>query len=305
MDINFGKLSFGSPVVGLALGAGGPRGWAHLGAIKAFEQANIKFDIVTGTSIGAVMGAFYAAQAMDRINEFASGHVSQRKTLGLLDIRFRRGGVVKGKKLIKFIEKLLPVNTFEQMHIPLGVVATELKTMQEAYFKSGLLMPAIRSSISIPGFLMPYSIGEDLYADGGMMNPVPVSLARRLGAEIVVAIDLQPTVENIELGTFGGIVNRSAGAMIQRIRAINYRLCPPDILIKPDLPGYGFMDYHRTREAIDEGYRAAHAVIPALKKMMNSKIRYKTRKGDRFLENLSVEKSVQIAPIKKPDLALP
>lgn len=294
MNFQIGPFTAGKPVLGLALGAGGPRGWAHLGVFRAFQESEIDFGIVAGTSIGALMGAFYSANALQKLEEFASGYSNQRKTLSLLDLRFRSGGVVEGNRLMRFVESILPVERFEDLDRKFAVVATELRTMKEIHFRSGKLMPAIRASISIPGFLTPQKIGDELYADGVMLNPVPVSLARKMGATVVIAVDLSPLKEKVDLSNFGGVVNRSGHSMIHRIRTINYRLCPPDIIIRPELPGYGFMDYHRTQEAIDEGYRAAKEKIPLIKRILSRPFHFRTRRfiDQSFVAGLTAERIV-------------
>lgn len=261
-------MKIGKPQIGLALGAGGAKGWAHLGVFRALEEAQIPVKLVTGSSIGALMGAFYCAGSHHKLHHFAKDHHSIRQTLALLDFRLKNG-FVGGKRLMKFLEKNLPVENFEELAIPLGVVATSLSSMEEVHFTAGKLLPAIRASVSIPGFLAPFVSEGEVFVDGAMLNPVPINLARKMGADVVIAVDLRGRRNERRLDTFGGILYRSADTMINRIRQMNTRLFPADILIETQLTGYGMMDYHKTREAIQAGYAETKKKIPEIKKLLS------------------------------------
>ncbi len=285
------SLIVGRPRVGLVLGAGGARGWAHLGVLRAFREANVHFDVVTGTSIGAVVGAFYAADALDILEQFALNH-GIRQTLSLLDIRFRRGGMLKGKKLMNLLDELLPVDRFEDLKIPFGVVAGNLSDMVETQILKGPIIPALRASISIPGFLAPYEYHDQIFVDGAILNPVPISLARKLGADCVVAVDLRSDMAKIYPDSIAVVANKTIDTMIHRIRSINYRLDPPTVVVRPELKDdYGTLDYHRTEEAIESGHRAAsmklHQILPLFKNGLHRRNRFDG--DDDLLENLVKE----------------
>jgi NTE family protein len=176
-------------VTGLALGSGSARGWAHIGVIRALAEAGVKIDCVAGTSIGSVVGAAYCHGKLDDLEEFAR-KLDWKSIISFLDITIPRSGLIDGERLTKFFHQQLKLSTIEALPMPYCAVATELATGKERVLKSGDLINAIRASIAIPGILTPASINGMLLSDGGLVNPVPVSAARDLGANYVIAVDL-------------------------------------------------------------------------------------------------------------------
>src|SRR5690606_14624459 len=148
---------------------------------------------------GAVIGAYYSAGAMGRLREFADSFTSRLTTISFLDVSLGRGGLIDGKNFIKTVREHLPVRTFEELKIPFGAVATDLTNLQEVHMTAGALLPAVRASVSIPGFLAPFEHDGTMLVDGGLLNPVPVSLCRKLGADFVIAVDLNssPKAEEV------------------------------------------------------------------------------------------------------------
>ncbi len=274
MHFGVGPLVVGRPRIGLALGSGAARGWAHIGVIEALEKAGIQIDVVTGTSAGAVIGAFYAAGALKGLRTFAESHRSIRQTFAYLDVVIARRGLVGGERFVEYLVENLPARKFEDLRCPLGVVATDLVTLGEVHISSGALLPAIRASVSVPGFLSPQENGQRQLVDGGLLNPVPVNLARKLGADIVIAVDLNGHPTEKRAGSLTEVISRSVLAMQQRIRLAQRQEHPPDVLIEPVLSGIRFMDYHRTEEAIAEGARAAQRkmdeILSARYRMINA-----------------------------------
>jgi len=176
------------PKIGLALGSGSARGWSHIGVIRGLQEAKINIDIVCGSSIGAFVGGAYAAGQLDRVEEIIRG-LSWSEFLRFMEIPIPRSGLIDGDKIAEYMrEKLSDVN-IEDLPIPFGAVATDLTSGQEVWLQKGSLINAIRASISMPGMFTPYKRDGLLLVDGGLVNPVPVSLCRALGANIVIGVN--------------------------------------------------------------------------------------------------------------------
>ena len=176
------------PRLGLALGSGSARGWAHLGVIRALERAGIVPDIVCGTSIGALVGAAYAAGQQDRLEPWVRS-LTWRSVASLLDWKLG-GGLMAGGKLVAFFQKNYDDPGMENLGKAFGCVATDLASGREVWLRSGPVIGAVRASIALPGVFTPAVHEGRLLVDGGLVNPVPVSLCRALGADIVIAVDL-------------------------------------------------------------------------------------------------------------------
>ncbi len=270
--MRIGNISIGKPKIGLALGAGSARGWAHIGVIKALQEHNIEADIITGTSAGGVVGAFYAADAIPILEEALKNFRSIRDTIAHLDFGLGSGGIITGKRWWKkFLETYLPVRNFNELKKPFGVVAVDLVTMQEIHIIEGELMPAIRSTIAVPGFFSPFEYQNYKFVDGGILNPVPIDLARKLGADIVIAVDLNARPKTIIPDSMREIFLRSIEIMQHRIKTDNKMLSKPDVVIEPDLEEVEFLDYHKHQISIAEGYRATIEKIDIIIKLTKSK----------------------------------
>lgn len=176
------------PKLGLALGGGSARGWAHIGVIRALQQAGIEPDIVCGTSIGSLVGAAYAAGELDELETWVKS-LTWQTVVGLLDFTIT-AGLIKGVRLIDFFRSRFSDMEIEELHKPFGAVATELSSGREIWMREGKVLEAVRASIALPGLFTPVEHNGRLLVDGGLVNPVPVSLARAMGADIVIAVDL-------------------------------------------------------------------------------------------------------------------
>ncbi|WP_346432243.1 patatin-like phospholipase family protein [Breoghania sp. L-A4] len=176
------------PRVGLALGSGAARGWAHIGVIKALEEAGIRPDIVTGTSIGAVVGGCYLAGKLDMLETFALG-LTRRRMLGLMDFTLGGSGLISGNRLMRLLKKDLGDIAIEDLDGAFTSVATELGTGHEIWLRSGSLVEAMSASYALPGIFQPAQIGGRWLVDGALVNPIPVSVCRALGARVVIAVN--------------------------------------------------------------------------------------------------------------------
>ena len=180
------------PIVGLALGSGSARGWAHFGVLHALREAGVSPDIICGTSIGSLVGATYAAGEMDEFESWVLG-LGKRKVFGFMDFNLG-GGLLKGEKIIDFWRENFVQETMEELGAPFGCVATDLQTGAEVWLRKGSIAEAVRASIALPGLFTPVMREGRLLVDGGLVNPVPVSLARAMGADIVIGVDLNADI---------------------------------------------------------------------------------------------------------------
>ncbi|MFP6558634.1 patatin-like phospholipase family protein [Paraburkholderia sp. B3] len=183
-----------TPRIGLVLGGGAARGWAHIGAIRALEEAGIKPDVVCGTSIGALVGAVYANGDLDWLEEWV-GKLTWQTVVRLLDLRFS-GGLLGGRKVIDVFANKFNGCGIEELALPFTAIATELDTGREVWLRDGAVAEAVRASIAIPGLFTPIWHDGVWLVDGGLSNPVPVSAARAMRADCVIAVDLNHDLLN-------------------------------------------------------------------------------------------------------------
>lgn len=289
-------------LLGLTLGSGSARGWAHIGVIRALDQAGVRPDIVCGTSIGALVGAAYAAGELDRLEEWATG-LRFADVLGFMDVSLR-SGLVKGERLMGYFRRIVSDRPLEELHVSFGAVATALHSDAEVWLRSGSMIDAVRASTAMPGLFPPQWYDDQLLVDGGLVNPVPVSLARAMGADTVIAVDLasdilgrhlradpkhptplaalsegvsklwdtlspadvaSPTeAEEPRMPNIFDVLASSLNIMQVRIARSRMAGDPPDLVVAPRLAHLRLLDFHRAQEAIDEGRRAVERVAPAL-----------------------------------------
>lgn len=177
------------PKIGLVLGSGSARGLAHIGVIRELANMGIRPDLVTGSSIGAVVGGAYASGHLDEFEEWICT-LRRVDILKLLDVRMAGGGFIQGKPLMIAIEKRIGNPNIEDLEVTFGCVATSLLNGKEHWLRDGSLLNAVRSSIALPGIFAPIALKHDIMVDGGLVNPVPISLARAMGADYIIAVNL-------------------------------------------------------------------------------------------------------------------
>ncbi len=181
-------MTTSSPTIGLALGAGGARGFCHIGALLALDEMGVRADLIAGTSMGALVGAIYAGGAICAFHDWALDLTRQR-ILTLADPQFGRGGLVGARAIHDLLKRFDVPDDFGALTRRFAAVATDLRTGREARLQKGLVSDAVRASVALPGVVTPHRIGRQWYIDGGLTNPVPVSACRKMGADIVIAID--------------------------------------------------------------------------------------------------------------------
>ncbi|UNK59065.1 patatin-like phospholipase family protein [Pseudoxanthomonas daejeonensis] len=246
--------------IGLALGGGAAKGFAHIGVIKMLEANGFKPEVVAGTSAGSVVGALYAS-GLDPFQ-------LQEKAVALdeasiRDVRLFSGGLVQGLKLQDYVNQSVDNKPIERMRKPFAAVATRLETGERTVFIRGNTGQAVRASSSVPGVFEPVTIGNYQYVDGGVVSPVPVDAARQLGADFVIAVDISSKASGKRPDGMLGIVNQSIAIMGQRLG--EQELARADVVIRPDVLDYGSADFTRRNQAILQGEKAALAALPQIR----------------------------------------
>lgn len=302
--------------LGLVLGSGGARGWAHLGVLDALAEAGIKPAVVAGTSMGALVGAVYAAGRLDALRDLALRLDWKQALYYFLEMNFPRAGLIDGNKITRFIGQHVGPRKIEDLPLPFAAVATDVESGREVVLREGDVMEAIRASFSVPGIFTPVERDGAVLVDGGLVDPVPVRVARELGAGFVVAVDVTggplnerplrkanaakaaPAPRAAPKGPAGSLLEgitrefekfdqsvlaparqwflRSNAPNVfdvlgntlriaeAQIAAMQLRLQPPDVLIRPDVGDVMFMEFHRAREMIRAGYDAAREKLAAI-----------------------------------------
>ncbi|SMC29975.1 NTE family protein [Andreprevotia lacus DSM 23236] len=252
--------------IGLALGGGAAKGFAHIGVIKMLEANGIKVDVVAGTSAGSVVGSLYAS-GLDafQLQETAfSLDEAKIRDVGLLG-----GGLVKGQKLQDYVNGLVGGRPLEKLGKPFAAVATELETGKRMVFVRGNTGMAVRASSSVPGVFEPVAISGKSYVDGGVVSPVPVDAARELGADIVIAVDISAKADGKTPRNLLGVAGQSIVIMGQKLGELE--LARADVVIRPRVGKIGPTDFDQKNQAILEGEKAALAALPQIRAKLDAK----------------------------------
>ncbi|ALH95453.1 patatin-like phospholipase family protein [Acinetobacter equi] len=254
-QIDFRKLKFKHqrPIVALVLGSGGARGYAHIGVIDVLEKNGIKPDFIVGTSAGSIVGSIYASgKSAEELKDIALN----LQPNDVRDLTIRLKGFFVGEKVESYINKQVEYKQLQELKIPMYVVATELKEGRKAIFNYGNTGQAVRASISIPSMFIPAKIGEEEFVDGGLVSPVPVEIARDLGADIVIAVDILAQPVYTETSNVWGLFNQNINIMQQNIALSELK--DADIIIRPDLREKNHIfDVKGREKTIQEGVDAA------------------------------------------------
>jgi len=286
------------PKIGVALGGGAARGWSHIGVLKALAKAGLEPDIVAGASIGAVVGGCYAADELEALEDFARS-LTRRRIFSFLDFNFAGSGLISGQRLGTRLERHLQHIMIEEMPREFVAVATEFGSGHEIWLNRGPLVDAMRASYAIPGVFKPVKTGERWLFDGALVNPIPVSVCRALGARVVIAVNLnwdafgrgavipnleaaeEITIEPSEAAKGGGSAVRQllkresapgiSSVMVDALNIIQDRIArsrlagdPPDVIIAPRLGSIGLFDFHLAGEAIELGEQAVEKELDDL-----------------------------------------
>jgi len=250
--------------VGLALGGGAARGFAHIGVVKVLEANGITPDLIIGTSAGSVIGALYAAGFSGyQLHELALKMDEAEIADWAVPFLGQYGGLIKGEALQNYVNRMVRNKPIEQLARPLGIVATDLQTGMAIVFRRGNTGMAVRASSSVPGVFQPVRIAGRDYVDGGLVAPVPVNLARGMGADFVIAVDISSRPADQQVSGTVGVILQTTAIMGQSIK--QQELQRADALIQPAMPDVKSTDFDARHAAILAGEVAALAILPSLK----------------------------------------
>lgn len=256
------------PRIGLALGGGAARGFAHIGVIQVLEENGIRPDLVAGTSAGSLVAALYASGKNGA--ELAALAESMDES-AFTDWSFPGRGLIRGEGLAKYVRDQTGGRHIEQMRIPLGIVATDLDSGQPILFQLGDPGVAVRASSAVPAVFQPVRIGSHEYVDGGLVAPVPVRFARQMGAELVIAVDISAGLDGNATGDAMRMLLQTFAIMGRSIN--NFELRDADLVLRPKLANVGGADFSARKRAIQAGRDAALAQLPALRERIVAKTR--------------------------------
>ena len=251
------------PRIGLALGGGAARGFAHIGVIQVLEEQGIRPDLVVGTSAGSLVAALYASGK----SGVEMGSLAQSMDeSGLTDWSFPGRGLIRGEALARYVRSQTGGMTIEQAKLPLGIVATDLSDGQPVLFQRGDLGTAVRASSAVPAVFQPVKIGSHEYVDGGLVSPVPVRFARQMGAELVIAVDISTPPDGNATGDALHMLLQTFAIMGRSIN--RWELKDADVVLKPTLVGVSGADFTARMKAIQAGRDAALAMLGPLKQRL-------------------------------------
>ena len=284
--------------LGVALGSGSARGWAHIGVLNALAAAELEPDIVCGTSIGAVIGALFL---VGRLPDFADylRRLNRVRLSQFFDFKFGAGGMIAGNRVLKVLQPIFRETRIEDLPRRFGCVATDLASGDEVWLRDGRILDALRASYAIPGLFPPAQLGGRWLFDGAFVNPVPVSLARALGADAIVAVDVNagilaplafeadqpglPPRRGIGQGLirayFGhrkggpssfGVLARSLQIVQTRLSRIRLAEDPPAVVLRPEVGHIGPLEFHRAAECMAAGEAAAQAALPLIREALRA-----------------------------------
>lgn len=283
------------PVIGIALGSGGARGWCHIGVLRELAEIGVEPQVVAGSSMGALVGAAYSAGQLDALEDWARA-LTLRSMMPLIDMRIGGGGLVKGEGVLTILREIGLPETIAELALPFVATATDLRTGREIWLREGDLVSSIRASISIPGVFRPMWHDGRWLIDGGVVNPVPVSAARALGAESIIAVnpnaaasgafwepgrdvpgfpDLSSLLPEKLRGlwasekddevpahtepSYVALVNATIDIMSDQICRARLAGEPPQVLLNARLGSVSILDFHRADTVIEEGRRMVRA----------------------------------------------
>ncbi|TIX89054.1 patatin-like phospholipase family protein [Rhizobium sp. P44RR-XXIV] len=278
--------------IALALGGGAARGWAHIGVLRALDEAGIAVGMIAGTSIGALVGGCYLAGKLDELEAFARS-LTMRRIASLLDLTIGGSGLFGGMRLTKRMQEHLEGLSIEDLDHPFVAVAAELNTGHEVWIANGSLITALRASYALPGIFEPVRSNGRTLVDGALVNPVPVSVCRTYEQPLVVGVNLhydlygRSAVIKHNVGPPNGDLLRRedapatklgmTGVMVQAFNIIQDRIArarlagdPPDLALHPRLSDIGLSEFHRAGEAIERGYEETLARLTEIRRMQEA-----------------------------------
>lgn len=254
------------PKIGLALGAGGARGLAHIGVLHVLEEHHIPVHCIAGSSIGALVGSLYAAgHSPQQMRKFLS-FFPQRYWL---DYTVPKMGFVAGDKVKEIVRMLTKNKRIEELNMPLAIVATHLQSGERRVFRQGPVAEAVRASVSIPGIFEPAVIDGEMYIDGGVVDRVPVSVLKTMDVDLIIAVDVSYDGEttNEQISNIFDVIAQTIDIMEREI--LKQRMLDVDLLIRPQVSQYSTTMFHKAEEIVEKGIAAAQEAWPELKEAIS------------------------------------
>lgn len=253
------------PKVGLALGSGGARGFAHIGVLKAFEAHGIEIDMLAGSSMGSLVAAVYANGIEPNMMEKLAINLKRKHWL---DLTVPTLGLVSGEKIKQLIRLLTHGKQIEELPKKLAIVATDIENGERVVFREGPVDQAVRASISIPGIFVPERVGDRLLVDGGVIDRVPITVTREMGADIVLAVDVAQLDTPMKVNTIFDVIAQTLDVMEREI--FRHRMLLADLVIRPDVGHYSSITYTGIEGIIAEGERTALEHVEQIKEMIEN-----------------------------------
>lgn len=247
------------PKIGLALGSGGARGFAHLGVLKVLQDEKISVDMIAGSSMGSLVGAMYCAgHELEDLYRLANTFRSKF----FVDLTVPRMGFISGEKIKQFIKLFTHQKSLEDLKIPLSIVATDIVKAERVVFKSGPIDVAVRASISVPGIFVPEKVDGRLLVDGGVIDRVPSTVVREMGADIVIGVDVSQVKRNAEITTVYDVIMQSIDILQSEV--LRYKSSTADVLMSPKVEQFGGKTFQQAADIIRLGEEEATKALPAI-----------------------------------------
>jgi len=253
------------PKLGLALGGGAARGFAHIGVLQVLEEEGIKPSLVVGTSAGSVVASFYASGKNGQQLQWLADTMDESQFTDWAN-PFTGRGMLRGEALGKYINSQLNGMKIEDMKLPLGIVATDLRTGDGVLFRRGDVATAVRASSAVPSVFEPVRIGGKDYVDGGLVSPVPVRYAKQMGADLVLAIDISSRPEDAKTSDMLKVLLQTFSIMGKSISQLE--LAQADVVVRPALPDIGSTEFSARKKSIEAGRAAMKQALPQLKALL-------------------------------------
>lgn len=253
----------GRPKVGLALGSGGARGFAHLGVLKVLQENNIPIDFIAGSSMGALVGCFYGAgHEMDQLIKFAKNF----KSKFFVDMAMSKMGLLAGNRIKEFIRLFTHGKKLEDLSIPVAVVATDIEKAKKVVFTEGDIAHAVRASISIPGIFVPEKWNGTLLVDGGVVDRIPITVVKKMGADIIIGVDVSHVQKDVNINSIYDVIMQSIA--ILQMEIVESREFASDIMIRPQVEHFSTSAFTNAIEIIKIGEEEAKRLLPNIKTVL-------------------------------------
>ena len=253
------------PKLGLALGGGAARGFAHIGVLQVLEEEGIKPSLVVGTSAGSVVASFYASGKTGQQLQWLADTMDETQFTDWAN-PFSGRGILRGEALGKYINSQLNGMKIEDMKLPLGIVATDLRTGDGILFRRGDVATAVRASSAVPSVFEPVQIAGKDYVDGGLVSPVPVRYARQMGADLVLAVDISSRPEDAKTTDMLKVLLQTFSIMGKSISQLE--LAQADVVVRPALPEIGSTEFSARKKSIEAGRAAMKQAMPQLRALL-------------------------------------